>query len=88
MKKFIKPLIVSAGATLIVGGAVLNFLLAHQPRTPQEQLTLENIEVLGAIIKDYENAENGMIGWCVGDYGKCDEPFPGHIIPGGFVSRN
>ncbi len=74
--------------TFVLGtGAVVNYLMAQRPRTAQEELTLANLEAMASIIKDYENLEDGKIGWCVGDYKTCDEPFPGLIIPGGFVSK-
>ena len=86
MKKFTKMMFAS-GVTFALGvGAVTSYLVA-QPKEQLSDLTLANIEAMSAIIKDYENVSGGKIGWCVGDYGTCDEPFPGHIIPGGFVSK-
>ena len=47
LKQITKTLVAIGGALLITGGAVVNFLQARKPPlTPQEELTLANIEAL------------------------------------------
>ena len=50
MKQITKALVAISGALLITGGAVVNFLQARKPPlTPQEELTLANIEALAKV---------------------------------------
>lgn len=86
MKKLNTILFAVFGVLLLGSGMVLTYMQVN-PQSECSDLTLANIEALASIIKDYENLDDGKIGWCVGDYKTCDEPFPGHIIPGGFVSK-
>ena len=84
-------MLLSTGAALVVtGGAIVNFLVARQaPLTPQEELTLANIEALAIDLEgldiDYDvTLEDGTQGSCWG-VGNCFEDhgvtFPGEWIP-------
>lgn len=74
--------------TALGSGLVTGYLHAQRPMTPQEKLTLANIEAMGSIIVDYESEFSGKDGWCVGYYGVCDQLPDGMIISGGFVSKH
>ncbi len=48
MKKMTKILLAAGGAALICGGSVMTYLKAQTPMTIQEELTLANLEAMGA----------------------------------------
>ena len=92
MKQITKTLVAIGGALLTTGGAVVNFLQARKPPlTPQEELTLANIEAMGALKKpEWDNPYELPKMWCgTTSYLICRAPCPfcGHeikaITPGG-----
>ncbi len=59
MKKLTKVMLASGGALLLGAGAVTNYLLAQQPQTAQEELTLANLEAMAFLDPEELDMEPG-----------------------------